>query len=51
MYITSASAIAETTEDSLIRKITLATTPGIDVLIACGITTCNIVCRELRPSM
>ena len=50
MYITSASAMADTTDDSLMRKITLATTPGMEVLMACGMTTRLNVCHLLKPS-
>ena len=50
MYITSASAMAETTLDSLNRKITLATTPGMAVDTACGRMTRVMVCVEVSPS-
>ncbi len=51
MYMTSASAMAETTDDSLMRKITFATMPGVDMLTACGTITRVSVCQVLKPSM
>ena len=49
-YTRSGSATTETTEVSLMRKMTLAASGGTEVAMACGRATWRSVCVRVRPS-